>query len=897
MTMEGVERLQAQLNFNNGSRFFILYGPGIEDVFITRNYRQVSFEQALLQVLNQAGYNRVAFLSPHKPVYFLDAVSKNSASQTNQSVRESAESYRTSPSTPAKMGKGPLQDRFLFKTKKEQVQEVSKTGMGDLQSIKMLDAFIRDTQSEKTAVVVLQAESTLKYFGDQRSLTGIVGEWTRLPAENQNICIMAFSADGYETLCEVAQSIPIPEVRSVITRRPNRATSKEAVIAIQGPEQFELIRFMRKIQQVKPVILSGQELDQLSSWMAAESRPIRHWISSIDPLESVDLDTGFIQGWFSAVRRPGHSAEEDLEKLIGLDGVKTRVKELAAWMKLNAARVNTNGSIREPILAHMMFIGNPGTGKTTVARLFGEILHNAGFLKRGQLVEVKAADLVAEYVGGTAIKTNQVIDSALDGILFIDEAYMLTESDRGGYGKEALDTLLTRMEDDRGRLVLIAAGYPEKMRKFREANPGLARRIPAENIIEFPDYQPDELWQIFSMILTERELSLASGAEAPLQKVIERLHHAREDNFGNAGEMRNLVDALERKRAARIVSEPQASSRQILAEDIPAEYQSYLTPETNSIQDLFSSIDEMVGLSSVKDFLKKRFARLQYDQIRLARDRSYRPDSAGNHMLFLGNPGTGKTTVARLTGETLRKLGILRKGHLVEVTRADLVAGYVGQTAIKTSEKVREALDGILFIDEAYTLTRGGSQDFGQEAIDTLVKMMDQYQDRLVVIAAGYPDEMNTFISSNPGLASRFTHSLQFADYSIPDLLEILKRASARDGFILPPLVAHRAERVLTGFKQNGDIRFLNARAALQLLDQMKTSLAVRVIQKTKDGQPMSLEDMTSFASEDLPPVKEPAPEPVAAAMSSMPSIPSMPPMAVRRPPIPAPKPQNVVMK
>ena len=866
--MEGVERIQDKFNLRNGSRFFILYGNGIEDVFVSRNYQQVSFEQALHQVLVQAGFGRVAFLAPHRPVFFLDAYSHTAVIPDGHAMHETA-TY--APESSVKMTGGPLRDRFLYKPKDKTESESAQVGMGDLQSIRLLDSYIRDTSTERSAVVILQAESTFRYFGDPRSLAGIVGEWTRLPADNPNICILAFSADRYENLCDIATRLPIPEIRSAILRRPSGTHSREAVLAIQGPEHLELLRFLRKSLQDRQESISYTDCSILSDWMAAEGFPLRSWISRINTAPALDVQTVMSLGWFSAVRNPNQSAEIELNQLIGLTSVKQRVTELAAWMKLNLTRVMTSGAIREPMLAHMMFVGNPGTGKTTVARLFGEILHSIGFLKRGQLVEVKASDLVADYVGGTGIKTNQVIDEAIDGVLFLDEAYMLTESERGGYGKEALDTLLTRMEDDRSRLVVIVAGYPDRMKKFREANPGLARRIPIENIIEFPDYTPDELWKILEQFLAVRELELEKKAGSDIRRIIQKLYEQRDPSFGNAGEVRNLVDGLERRRAVRLLTAAGSSEGKMIGEDIPSNYQTYLLPETQSIDELFNAIDEMIGLSEVKGFLKRRFARLCYDQIRLKQDPTYRPEFGGNSILYSGNPGTGKTSVARLTGEILRKLGILRKGHLVEVTRADLVAGYVGQTALKTAEKIREALDGILFIDEAYTLTRAGSQDFGQEAVDTLVKMMDQYRDRLVVIAAGYPEEMQSFTDSNPGLASRFNYSLHFPDYSTQELVEILNRAAQKDGFVLPAGVSRQIGAILQTIRKNQPAHFSNARAALQLLDQMKTALAVRIIRNTNEGKTPTIQEMTTFMVEDLPVIETPPRELIPAVQPFMP--------------------------
>jgi len=200
-------------------------------------------------------------------------------------------------------------------------------------------------------------------------------------------------------------------------------------------------------------------------------------------------------------------------------------------------------------------------------------------------------------------------------------------------------------------------------------------------------------------------------------------------------------------------------------------------PPPRSIEELLAELDALIGLDHVKTEVRRLTSLLRIQKLRA--DEGLPVIETSRHLVFVGNPGTGKTTVARLLSQIYRTLGVVEKGHLVETDRSDLVAGFVGQTATKTRAVLESALGGTVLIDEAYALARGGENDFGREAIDTLVKFMEDHRDDLAVVVAGYPEEMGQFIEANPGLDSRFARTLQFPDYTTEELLAIFESMSS----------------------------------------------------------------------------------------------------------------------
>lgn len=827
-----IERINAIVETDSVSRYRVLYGPGIQDHFLDVDLKPIDFEHALLRGLKGAGYQRVVFISPQKPLYFLDLASKKLAMSTNKTadiVRDVRKTSRFS---------GPLGDLLVLPEGKRERIPVLADDEEDLEpykrmtdsfALQRLDHLMEQSEGPLTAVVMLQAETFLHHQSDQRSLAAKIGRWQMQSINavkgakgfTNNICLFVFSAFSEAQLESLSNRLPVPELRAILSEQAEKKDIYQ--IGYPGPDEinhlFELVKTTgrRWPENQQRILLRG---------IVAEGGNLSLWTHRLMMTENQEELTTKMRDWFTQYIPGGKSALQQLDELVGLEQVKAHIKQNTALMQL----MQTNGNFQKPNL-HMMFVGNPGTGKTTVARLVGEIYFEMNLLKRGHLVQAQASDLVGEVVGATAIKTNRLVNRALDGVLFIDEAYMLTEEARGGFGQEALDTLLLRMEDDRDRLVVIFAGYPDKMLPFRQSNPGLPRRIPEENIIRFDDFSPDALFKILRTCIEQAGFEIDESACKKLRQIVIEMHRQRDEHFGNAGEMRNLQEAILRQWALRAIDDVKESLRVILPEDIPANYLGYIDriiPEVSNLDNIFTGL---VGMRPVREALQGLSARIEYQQ--LVREVAGSDKTAivrPQHMAFLGNPGTGKTTVARRMGEYFASTGLLRKGHCVEVSRVNLVGEHVGETAIKTMQVVRKALDGVLFIDEAYALSERGGHDFGREVIDTLIKVLEDYQDRLVVIFAGYSAEMQAFLHTNPGLVSRVPLIIDFPDFSLEELVTILASMAKEEGYILPDEVKKKALQALSIRKQDMTRSFGNGRTVRSLFEGMRVNLSRRLL-------------------------------------------------------------------
>ncbi|MCB0686518.1 MAG: AAA family ATPase [Saprospiraceae bacterium] len=554
-----------------------------------------------------------------------------------------------------------------------------------------------------------------------------------------------------------------------------------------------------------------------------------------------------------------------LDELIGLSELKKRVRDHAKYIQFLQLRRDRGFAEEEDINIHSVFIGNPGTGKTTVAGMMGKIYKKMGLLSSGHVHEVDRVDLVGEYIGQTAPKVKEAIEKARGGVLFIDEAYSLarTNDDTKDFGREVIEILMKEMSNGEGDLAIIAAGYPKEMYHFLNSNPGLKSRFNLT--YEFPDFMPQELAKIAMYACGRKGVKLTRGAKLKVEELITEAFRKRDRTFGNA---RFVFDLLERAKinlGLRIMRKRDLeqvnidSLATITREDVdnmdiyPVKFRPKIPVDNKLLISSMAELDQLIGMEPIKKEIHELAELVTY----------YRSvgksvlNSFNLHTVFIGNPGTGKTTVARILTKIYKALGILERGHMIETDRQGLVAGYVGQTAIKTAEKIDEAMGGVLFIDEAYSLTTGfqntTSADFGNEVVQTILKRMEDRRGEFFVFAAGYPENMEVFLKANPGLRSRFDKILRFEDYSVSELTEISTKMFKDKGYELELEAADHLVGYLSFLHSYRDRYFGNARTVRTVVDQaiknQNLRLAAMPKEQRTDHYLLTIQDVNEFQS------------------------------------------------
>ena len=581
-------------------------------------------------------------------------------------------------------------------------------------------------------------------------------------------------------------------------------------------------------------LFPGNDFSQTDVLMAHEQ--FESWCLNKNVLHAYDYDLS--KGFMLDRDLEDESSYEKLKKLVGLDIVKKQIDSIIAADIVERERRKRKGNDYQTGSMHMIFGGNPGSAKTTVAKLFAGIAKEKEILKSGAFVERGGMDLDGL---GCVDAIREAFAAAKGGVLFIDEAYSM-KSD------QAVTVLIQEMENRRDDVIVILAGYNERMKAFMKLNEGLKSRIPYW--IDFPDYTADELTEIFKLMIKERGFSATDDAVKEAHYIFEKVRNT--DDFGNGRYVRNMIDRAAQNQAVRLLS----SGRE--AEDIRRGELFRISKKDICMLEeglkkeraagtARKELDEMIGLTSVKEVIHKAIA--HYKLNKLCLDRGIAREKASFHMVFTGNPGTAKTTVARLFAEILKDEKVLPTGNFVEVGRADIVGDHVGSTAPLVKKKFKEAQGGVLFIDEAYSLCDPCENSFGDEAINTLVQEMENHRDEVIVIFAGYTEPMKRFLERNPGMLSRIAFQVEFEDYSTEELCDITRLMVSQKEMTITDEAMEELRKYYDIVREDSD--YGNGRFVRKTLEEAEMNLAERLM-KLEESE-ITRELITTIEACDIP--------------------------------------------
>ena len=916
------EQRQPHFYFSNAEilqRIFIVYG-NLSDFYITPAECWYSFYRAISSHLRHMGYETVIIFNGTEHMECPDEESARIRREKLPTRRERAKDAKKTPAGTAETAPAPAaapapkKHSMLAAVRspagsapaprpaaaKEESDEAPLRFTEDAANVvEYLDEVMR-CMEVRAAVVLCNCSALLDEQADRSKgldvskLASRMSMWYGLPAENENIAVMLFDLPRIVTLHDAMMN---QRRWNFLFERAFEGTKvTDAVIRIGSPRMDE-IRYMltdNVPEYVSPAAL--REIDETCTRQGLEDAANFIVQQNEGSLKSLKLffrrhpDDAVL----SLMREYSTGSRDALEVIRTTEGWEEVYRTISGIIESNRPLLDSRSSQELPIfadtnlrMAHdegmsattsnlsLILTGSPGTGKTTVVQHIATAFRQCGLLPSDRVVKVTRADLVAGFVGQTAIQTTSKINEAIGGVLFVDEAYTLFRKGHDSehsadFGREALDTLMEAVTSRMGEISIILAGYPEEMAHMLTANPGLPRRF-LHNIINIPDYRPPLLERIFLKhihetneisrtdiypkdirYLLDAKLAGREGGEgvealgfvdqdredreedrlSPISIFFDNWYADRNvRDFGNAGAAKGL--AVEIMKLAQERTGTDDGDIIITQEDFEAadeRYKKYFINRKPSLDDLDRQLEDVVGMDSVKEKLRTIVAYLRTAQMRMALrkdNRSLAPEPG--HYLFIGKPGTGKTMISEKLGMALCSMGMLERFRPIRRTGLDLINTVSGHAdGISSLKREIESYNrGVLVVDEAHQLAE---YEIGSAVIKCLLDPMIEHAKEFCVVFCCYPNRLQAFLNVEPGLRRRIKDVFMFEDYTPAEIREIFRLKATKAGYILSDEALAEAEAVFTKLRDDEGGNLLeNGGSAEKLLNETEVSMALRM--------------------------------------------------------------------
>jgi AAA+ superfamily predicted ATPase len=521
-----------------------------------------------------------------------------------------------------------------------------------------------------------------------------------------------------------------------------------------------------------------------------------------------------------------------LESSIELQSIKDNIIDIANFIIRSNERYVRLGISNPGLYYNIAINGNSGSGREKVAKFLYHIFYHLGVIGKGKLITIDSKEIYPGHV------LDRFIADTQSGVILLRDAHMINIKETRGQ-REIISTLDEWFVEYKDNFIFILAGDTEAMSELVGSH-NIKKHINFN--INMPDLTNNQMLELIKYFASKEKYKIEKHAEETILSYIQ--YERVNKSFENVLSARRIVERAIINNGItdnnKCLTKENFYSNEVVAFEKKAEM------EKTVDDDYFAELKSMVGLNGIKE---KLIEIISYSVVQAKRkELGLKNGPLCMHMSFAGNPGTGKTTVARAIGKVLKKIGLLSTGNFVEVAREDLVGKYVGHTAAKTSEKIKEAEGGILFIDECYSLASNSNMDYGREVINTLVKKMEDFRENLVVIFAGYSSEMPSFFNMNPGLKDRIAFELDFPDYCPNELLDIWNKFFIDNQYNVNTAAKYEMEVLVTKLYENKEADFSNGRIVRKCFERAKMYQAVRV----RNENLSSIEDLTNITGEDI---------------------------------------------